>query len=128
MPLRDHFHRPDGRRPNWGRVHGGWPMVLVQHLVRVLPPGYTAAPQVHIGVPEVDVGAHELDVPESRGSAGNGGTATRAWAPPLPTFRADADPPDVDEYAVQVFDETEGERLVASVEFVSPGNKDRPEK
>lgn len=125
MPLRDHFHRPDGRRPNWGRVHGGWPMVLVQHLIPILPPGYTAAPQVHIGVPEVDVGALER---EGTVSPGGGGTATRTWAPPVPTFRADADPPDVDEFAVQVYDETEFERLVASVEFVSPGNKDRPEK
>lgn len=128
MPLRDHTHRPDARRPNWHRVHGGWPMVLVQHLVPILPPGYTAGPHVHIGVPEVDVGTHEQDEPGSSGSQGNGGTATRAWAPPVPTLRFDADPPDVDEYAVRVYDEAEGERLVASVEFVSPANKDRPEK
>ena len=39
----------------------------------------------------------------------------------------DTDPPDVDEYSLRVYEANTGERLVASVEFVSPRNKDRPE-
>lgn len=37
------------------------------------------------------------------------------------------DVPDSDEYAVRVYDIRRGRRLVASVEIVSPANKDRPE-
>ena len=127
MPLRDHFHRPDGRTQNWDRVHGLWPGVLVQHLSRVLPPGYAAAPLVHLGAWEFDVVTLETDSPpDAVDGSGVGGTATAVL--PLPSLTIDADPPDVDEYAVRVFDDANGERLVASVEFVSPANKDRPQR
>jgi hypothetical protein len=126
MPLRDHFHRSNNRRPNWDRLHGGWPMVIAQHLRRILPPGFVAAPQTHVGSFEVDVAAFEKDdLNTGATSDDTGGTAVRVWAPP--TLSLDTDPPDVDEYAVRVYDDAEGERLVASVEFVSPRNKDRPD-
>lgn len=128
MPLRDHFHRPDGRPPNWDRVHGGWPMVLIQHLIPALPEGYTVGPQVHIGTPEVDVAVLEQDDDTAGGSAGGGGgVAVATWAPPEPSLSVSGQPPDVDEYSARVYNAAEGERLVASVEFVSPANKDRPE-
>ncbi len=129
MPLRDHFHRPNNRRPNWDRVHGGWPMVLAQQLTRTLPPGYSAAPLIHVGTIEVDVGVAESDItPDTGGTGGRGGTATLPWSPPTPSLSIDTDPPDVDEYATRVYETADGERLVASVEFVSPANKDRPER
>jgi hypothetical protein len=126
MPLRDHFHRPNGRRPNWDRVHGLWPGVLVQHLNRWLPAGYAAAPQIHVGEIEVDVGALEVDVTSRPGAMPGDSSATQTL--PLPILSLDTDPPDVDEYALRVYEASEGERLVASVEFVSPANKDRPER
>jgi hypothetical protein len=129
MPLRDHFHRPDGRTQNWDQVHGGWPMVLVQHLTRNLPPGYRAAPLVHLGAWEFDVVALETDSPPATGAgSGAGGTAAAVLSLPTPSLTIDAEPPDVDEYSVRVFDDANGERLVATVEFVSPANKDRPRK
>jgi hypothetical protein len=27
---------------SWERFHGGWPMVIIQHLRKQLPPGYVA--------------------------------------------------------------------------------------
>ena len=40
--------------------HGGGPMVIVQHLVRILPDRYVAAPRVHLGAQaEVDVSTYE---------------------------------------------------------------------
>src|SRR5438067_12342338 len=36
--------------------------------------------------------------------------------------------PDYDEYAVRIYDAERGRQLVATIELVSPGNKDRPEK
>ena len=44
MPLRDHFRSPLDDQTAWEGFHGGWPMVIVQSLVRKLPRGYVAAP------------------------------------------------------------------------------------
>ena len=125
MPLRDHFHRPDGRRPNWGKVHGMWPAVLIQYLVRVLPPRYTVGPQIHVGAPEVDVAVQDTAANGPAETSGDRGAAVALV--PAPSLVLDTLPPDADEFAARVYDADEGERLVASVEFVSPANKDRPE-
>lgn len=49
MPLRDHFHPPLSDVSSWEEIHGGWPMVIVQQLGKVLPPQYMAGPRVHLG-------------------------------------------------------------------------------
>jgi hypothetical protein len=127
MPLRDHFRPPLDHRHSWDELHGMWPAVMVQHLFTRLPPGYVAAPGVHIGTPfEVDVVTFEEDDPPVERRGGNG-TATATWAPPAPTLSLDTDLPDQDEYEVRVYDARRGRRLVAAVEIVSPSNKDRPE-
>ncbi len=124
MPLRDHFRRPNGRPPNWDQVHGFWPGELIRHLNRTLPAGYRAAPLIHIAGRELDIAALEN---EDTTGGGAGGTTTRPQLAPAPSLATDTDPPDVDEYSLRVYEATTGERLVASVEFVSPRNKDRPE-
>ncbi|MFL5338934.1 MAG: DUF4058 family protein [Gemmataceae bacterium] len=133
MPLRDHFQPPTSRIASWEEVHGGWPMVIVQQLFSSLPPGYVAAPRVHRGAEvEIDVVTYEVDsngqTPYSSAAAnGNGGVATATWAPPQPTLEIDTELPEQDEYEVRVYDETHGRELVATVELISPANKDRPE-
>jgi len=129
MPLLDHFHPPVSERRTWEGFHGLWAAALVEKLNRdVLADEYFADMQVHIGsLVEVDIAT--LD--ESRGigeRGGPAGTATLAapvWAPPatnlvLPTVFPD-------EIEVQVFATVTGATLVAAIELVSPGNKDRPE-
>ena len=60
MPLRDHFHPPVSSRHRWDKLHGGWPMKIVEALQPRLPPQYSAAPQIHLGgAVEIDVGAYE---------------------------------------------------------------------
>src|SRR5437868_6651312 len=49
MPLRDHFQPPLDDVTLWEGFHGGWPAVIVQHLRKILPAGYAAAPRVHSG-------------------------------------------------------------------------------
>lgn len=49
MPLRDHFRPPVDKLASWEGFHGGWPMVIVQHLRKRLPTGYVAEPRVHLG-------------------------------------------------------------------------------
>jgi hypothetical protein len=107
-----------------------WPAVIVQHLAPLLPADFTAEPRVHLGAFfEIDVCAYERDEPSecARTSEGSGGVATATWAPPQPTLRLDADLADQYEYEVLVYDQSRGRQLVAAVELVSPGNKDRPE-
>ncbi len=125
MPLRDHFRRPNGRPPHWDQVHGFWPSELIRSLNRTLPPGYRAAPLIHIAGRELDVAALENE--DVTGGVGSGGGGTATLTQVAPSLEIDTDPPDVDEYALRVYEANTGERLMASVEFVSPANKDRPE-
>src|SRR5262245_16790270 len=130
MPLRDHFRPPVWNRLSWEGFHGGWPMAMVQRLSPLLPDDYTAEPRVHLGsYYEIDVCAFEDSEPKSPLSSwqGAGGVATATWAPPQPTFTADADLAEQYEYEVLVYDQSRGRVLVAAVEIVSPANKDRPE-
>src|SRR5690349_3823861 len=125
MPLRDHFHPPLSKRTSWDGLHGGWPMVIVQHLGRTLPERYTAEPRVHLGSEaEVDIGTFERLVDRSEKSAAGAATA---WAPAAPTLAVESELADTDEYEVRVYDATHGRRLVATVEIISPANKDRPQ-
>lgn len=131
MPLRDHFRPPLDDETQWEGFHGGWPMMIVAQLGRVLPRRYVAAPRVHSGAAvEIDVAAYEKDEAgpsASSASQDNGGIAVAVWTPPRPTLAVTTDLPALSEYEVRVYDSKRGRRLVAAVEIVSPANKDRPE-
>src|SRR3954465_15718678 len=58
---------------------------------------------------------------------GNGGVPTPAWAPARPSVAVETTLADYDEYEVRIFDARRGRHLVATIEIVSPANKDRPE-
>lgn len=125
MPLRDHFRPPLDQRTSWEGLHGGWPMVIVQHLIRKLPPQYVAEPRVHSGAQvEIDVATFATGDPGFPPPDGGNGTA---WEPTQPNVAVETELLDSDEYAVRVYDHERGRRLVAAVEIVSPANKDRPE-
>jgi hypothetical protein len=100
---------------------------MVMDLNKQLPPRYVAKPRVHVGGEfEVDVAAQEYVAAAREISAPGGGGQALAWAPPVPTLTLETDPPDQDEYEVQIFDQDWG-RMVAAVEIVSESNKDRAE-
>jgi len=126
MPLRDHFRSPVNDTHSWDEVHGQWPAEIVRTLNPILPPGFRSAPQVHLGAPfEVDVSTYDLDTRESAAAAVGGGTGTQVAL--APTYTVEAELADQDEYEVRVYDAERGRRLVATIELVSPSNKDRPE-
>jgi hypothetical protein len=129
MPLLDHFHPPLTRLPGWESFHSFWAVAIATQLNAMLPPRYLAAVQTHLGSQvEADVAEFELPPPEPEQTQPNGaagGVAVQTWAPPVTTLVAPAVFPDV--FEVQILDRDEGARLVAVVELVSPGNKDRPE-
>lgn len=106
-------------------------MVIVQQLRDQLPPGYVAEPRVRLGtMVEVDlaaletgrceVGPHEAP---SNGSSSEG--AVLAWSGDRPVVAVETEPPEEYEYEVRVFDLERERRLVAAIELVNPGNKDR---
>lgn len=122
MPLLDHFHPPVSQRRTWEGFHGLWAAALVEKLNRdVLGEEYFADMQVHIG------SAVEVDVAtlQERRSASGGATETAVWAPPTTSLVLPTVFPD--EIEVQVYSTVTGAQLVAAIELVSPGNKDRPE-
>lgn len=124
MPLRDHFRSPVNDTHSWDEVHGQWPGEIVRTLRGILPPGYRAGPNIHLGSPyEVDVSTYEHDTYEINESDLNDGTAVATL--PKPTLTVVADLPDDDIYEVQIYDTERGRRLVAAIELVSPSNKDR---
>lgn len=91
MPLRDHFRSPVNDTHSWDEVHGGWPMEIVRDLIKILPAGFRAAPNVHLGSFEVDVRAYDLDTrdPGTAPDVGGAGPATQVAL--APTFTVDAD-------------------------------------
>ena len=129
MPLRDHFRPPLDDYMSWEGFHAQWPAVIVGQLAKTLPARYVAFPRVHTGrYAEIDIGSFEMQANEQRPipAETNGGVATALWAPPTPTLSVAVDWPD-SEYQIRVYDTTQGRRLVAAIEVVSPANKDRPE-
>src|SRR5262249_29323094 len=109
---------------HWESFHSAWATQLMRQLNRgVLPFGYFAETQVHVG------GRIEIDVAALEGEPGtkngDGGAAVATWAPPATGLVMPAVFPG--EISVQVFATSGGPTLVAAIELVSPGNKDRPE-
>jgi hypothetical protein len=129
MPLLDHFHPPLLGQRHWEGFHGWWAAAIAGRLnEHLLPPEYFAEFEVTLGTRiEVDVATFTEDgVPEQ--PLPNGGITavqTLNWAPPHPIAVLPAVFPD--DFEVQVFHNAAGPTLVAAIELVSPGNKDRHE-
>ena len=124
MPLRDHFRSPVNDTHSWDELHGQWPGEIVRSLRKILPPGFRAGPNIHLGSPfEVDVSTYDLDSRNPEAVLGDGGTLAAL----SPTLTVEADLSEQDAYEVFVYDTERGRQLVAAIEIVSPSNKDRPE-
>lgn len=131
MPLLDHFHPPLDRR-SWESFHGWWGFQLAGRLnMRPLPHGFIAEGNVHIGATAaVDVAAFEEDAPAGEtlvSERDNGAVATEVWAPPRPLVAMRVDFAALETFEIRIYDEPRARTLVAVVELISPGNKDRPE-
>jgi hypothetical protein len=129
MPLLDHFHPPLSAYRHWEAFHARWAGSISDSLNNdLLPAGYFAEAQVHVGSRvEIDVASFDANGSERAGAL-RGGTAilpAQVWAPPAPAQVMPAIFPDSLE--VLLFNSEAGPTLVAAVELVSPGNKDRAE-
>jgi hypothetical protein len=128
MPLLDHFHPPLSAERRWESFHSSWATKLADALTeRWLPSNYIAEEHAHMGPSvEIDVGTFERPVPgtEQEGSGAVATVGTMVWTPPA----ADGVLPAVfpDTFEVRVLCTDTGPKLVAAIELISPGNKDRP--
>jgi hypothetical protein len=129
MPLRDHFRGETFKQASSEAVHAQWPATIVSQLYSLLPTGYQAEPRVRLGRDfEIDIGTMEQDSTSDvdySASESSSGAATMLQAPPLPTYSVDADFADEYQYEVLIYDVNRARTLVAAIELVSPGNKDR---
>jgi hypothetical protein len=126
MPLLDHFHPPLQGRRHWEGFHGQWAAAMSDMLNERLPPEYFAEFQVTVGTRvEVDVATFTEEGVPAPLNPGGAATAVQAqvWAPPAPVAVVPAIFPD--DFEVHVFSSVAGPTLVAAIELVSPGNKDR---
>jgi hypothetical protein len=129
MPLLDHFRPPLTPVRHWEAFHSAWAGSIADVLNRrLLPDGYFAEEQVSVGGRvEIDV-ATFADVGDGNG-AGPTAVATAArpqiWTPPAPALVMPGIHPQ--RFEVLVYREEGGATLVAAVELISPGNKDRPD-
>lgn len=126
MPLMDHFRPPLAGTRHWESFHAVWAGEITALLNRtVLPEGYFAETQVHVGSRvEVDVASFARDE-FTHGAESNGDIAVQTIAPPLTTTALPLIFPD--EVEIQVISTETGPTLVGAIELISPGNKDRPE-
>lgn len=131
MPLLDHFHPPLYPARRWESFHAQWCTAIADSLNEDLPKDYFAEVQVHIGSRvEVDIATMQDDRSSAHEQSDDrgGGVATvraPAWAPPVPQMSMPAIFPDGIE--VLIYSSFGGPTLVAAIELVSPGNKDRLE-
>lgn len=130
MPLLDHFHPPLFPTRHWESFHARWAGAIADSLnARLLPNDYYAEIQVHVGSRvEVDIATLHRDEAADDEAESGGGLATvraRPWSPPVAAMSMPAIYPDSIE--VLVYTTEGGATVVAAVELISPGNKDRPE-
>jgi len=130
MPLLDHFHPPLYSERHWEAFHARWAVAIADALNGSLPEEYFAETQTHAGSPvEVDVATFEQAASaRSLAAMGGGGTAVLAapvglYSPPAPQLSIPGVFPD--QIEVRVISREAGPTLVAAIELVSPGNKDR---
>jgi hypothetical protein len=125
MPLLDHFHPPLSERRPWESFHATWASTMADALNQgILPSNYIALEQVHAGANiEIEVATYD----ESGAESAAGSTATvaapRVWTPATAPIVLPAAFPE--SCTVEIHATDGGRTLVASIELVSPGNKDR---
>jgi hypothetical protein len=126
MPLLDHFHAPISQTHFWESFHTMWSASIAGQLNAMLPRRFLASCHVHLGRQvEADVAEFDAGILAETSGNGEGGVATAVWAPPVATHVIPAVFPD--DVEVRVTDTRDGRTLVAVIEIVSPGNKDRDE-
>lgn len=130
MPLRDHSKSQNVF--GWKPFHANWAVKMVDRLNGgVLSDRFTSLSESHHGIEiEADVATLERDESgtlfgPANGDGGGVAVAATAYAPPKPALSAAVHFSDADVFEVKVHLSGSDWRLVAAIELVSEGNKDR---
>jgi hypothetical protein len=127
MPLLDHFHPPVSVSNHWESFHATWASQIATALNEDLPPEFLAEELVTVGRVEIDIATFERSRPApTRNGSSVAVAEPRTWAPPAPAVSVQA--VFADSFQVRVFNTSAGPTLVAVIELVSPGNKDRADE
>jgi hypothetical protein len=129
MPLLDHFHPPVAPRLGWESFHSNWATRLADQLTERVPREFMVAEHTHGGGRlEIDIATYEDPLTPAESVNGPPGTSAPplVWAPPAATSTMPGVFPDA--FEVRVFATEGGLSLVAAIDLVSPGNKDRPDE
>jgi Protein of unknown function (DUF4058) len=116
------------RDHGWEAFHSSWATRLADGLTLLLPPDFVAEEQCHSGAhTEIDVATYEKRAASEspRNGAAPATQTLSTWAPPAAAITLPAVFPD--SFEVRVFSMMSGRTLVAAIELISPGNKDRPD-
>ena len=120
--LLDHFHSPLKDVRPWSGFFGMWAPKIAAALNHRLPEGWIASPTVHWDI-EVDVATFE-----ETGAAASAGTSPPSVNVPIPEpTKTIGYSVTTDVVDVRIYRELGDLILAGAVEFVSPGNKDRPD-
>jgi len=121
MPLLDHFRPPVSELEQWNSFHSNWATRIADRLTELIPHEFRVHENLKLG------GGVEIDVAAVRSAPGMNGTTSphhSLWQPFAATIIPATFP---DRFEVLVFRQFGGRQLVAAIELVSPGNKDRDE-
>src|SRR4051812_18414503 len=128
MPLLDHFHPSLSGERRWESFLSSWATRIADALMeRWLPPNSIAEEHAHLGPSvEIDVATFAQEAMASENGEGEqvATLAPKMWVPPAAEGVLPAVFPDT--FEVRVLSTDTGPRLVAAIELISPGNKDRP--
>jgi hypothetical protein len=124
MALQNHFRPPLSVTHPWRGFHSTWAATIAKQLNGgVLPSRFYAIPNIDLGGPvEIDVATLE----ESGIAGALSGDGTALWTPGPAAVVVPVEFPANELVEVQVFYDEGEPRLMASVELVSPANRDRP--
>jgi hypothetical protein len=130
MPLLDHFHPPLYPHHQWQSFYSSWATRLADALMERAPREFQAEEHIRLGpTVEIDISGDEW-AKEQLPAPQNGPTPDTpflvGWVPPAARYTMPALSPET--FEVRIFSTEGGLTLVAAIELISPGNKDRPEE
>jgi hypothetical protein len=122
MPLLDHFRGPISELAPATSIGSFWIVNLAKWInSRLVPYGYRAYAQVHLGPVEADLTEFEIAGTRTYKDP-NSGPLSLATLPP-PAYALESQIAEV--FEIQIHQLDPNKKLVAVVEFASPANKDR---
>ncbi len=119
MPLLDHFHPPISNEIQWNSFHSAWASFIANSLNDIVPTEFRVHENLKLS------GGIEIDVATVQSPPRANGAVTARHSAWQPAALAAVPATFPDRFEVLVFRQFGGRQLVAAIELIGPGNKDR---